>query len=388
MFWNRPERATNDDSTVRVALVGVDTTGAAPGGMATISRTIISGFAANPMIEIKPISNFSEGSFARRSYMALKAIAQIILLRNRLDVVHIQVAAGLSIERDLALAIVARIGRLPVIAQFHGAGQIDDFNNGSPGHRLSYRWLLRICHNVALGPKACEWLRSVNTNVRACVIPNGVDVPPQVWPFPDGPPKLVFVGRLGVRKGIFDLLQALESVHRSGLRIQLDLLGDGDLDEVRLAVKSSELLRDYVSILGWRDEIAVREALRAAWALVLPSYAEGLPMAILEAMATGRAVIATRVGEIENLVVDGLSGLLIDPGDIAGLGSALRRLADDPKYTQLLGIEGYEIARGRFTNELVLMKLEELYTAVPMSLRVGAPSRTCPNGLKAADRSQ
>jgi len=348
----------------RVALVGPDTSGSAPGGMATISRTLITGFAGNPKIEIIPIPNFDEGSMFRRLTMGLRAVLHIVRLRHAIDLVHIQVATGWSIERDLLLASIARITGIPVVAQFHGAGQIDDYTEGHAIHRLCYRALLRSSHNLALGPNALSWMRSVDANVWAVIVPNGVDVSNEPSAFPKGEPNVVFVGRLGERKGMFDLLSAMERLHRDGTRLHLSLLGDGDLEAVRAHVEGSESLRDYVLIQGWQGEDGVKEAIRSSWALVLPSYAEGLPMAILEAMASGRAVVATRVGETDSVVADGTNGLLVDAGDVTGLTEALRRVASDAAFAESLGREGHVLAQSRFSKGALLEELERIYCSL------------------------
>jgi glycosyltransferase involved in cell wall biosynthesis len=358
------DEVNKNHNSVGVALVGVDTNGVAPGGMATISRTLISGFEHNPVIDILPISNFDEGSRYRRLYMGVGAVWQVMKRRRRIDLVHIQVAVGWSIERDLLLAAVARLLGLPVIAQFHGAGQIDDFTTGPAVHRLGYRMLLRLCHNVALGKNVLDWLQSVEHGARATIIPNGVDVPDDPSSFPDGPPSMVFVGRLGQRKGVYDLLAAFEQLEPSGHAFQLKLLGDGEVAEIQRRVDSSPFLRQYVSILGWQDEDSVKRALSAAWALVLPSYAEGLPMAILEAMAAGRAVVATRVGDVETLVHDDVNGILVRAGDISGLADALDRIANDSGLARRLGVEGHKMAKSNFTNAMMLHRLEALYLDV------------------------
>jgi glycosyltransferase involved in cell wall biosynthesis len=349
---------------LRIALVGVDTTGQAPGGIATVSRRIISGFQHHPTISILPISNFNEGGVSRRIAMGLKAVFQLIQFRRHIDLVHVQVASGLSIERDLLLAAVARAERIPVIAQFHGAGQIDDFKKGSRLHRLNHHALVRLSHNLALGSNVLDWLRSIDSKAWATIAPNGVDVPESPAPFPNGLPTLVFAGRLGKRKGVFDLLTAVEILQKQGITLRLNLLGDGDLVAVQQRVDGSDFLRDSVSILGWQNEEGVKRGIEDAWSLVLPSYAEGLPMSILEAMALGRAVVATRVGDVEDLVSDGISGLLVQAGDVAGLTEALRRIVTDAEFAQRLGVKGHVSASKNFSTTAMLKKLEDIYLDV------------------------
>jgi glycosyltransferase involved in cell wall biosynthesis len=341
-------------------LVGPDVTGGAPGGMATISRALLAGFDPEPAVEMEAIANFDEGGNLRRLMMGLRAVVEVIRRRRSIDVVHIQVAHQWSIERDLVLVATARAMGIPVVAQYHGAGQEEDYVNGSGFHRMCYRALIRLCRNLMLGPKSLHWLRAVDPNASAAVIPNGIDTAPEPAPFPTGPPSLVFVGRLGERKGVYDLLSALERLDGEGIRPETRLLGDGEIETVRARVTGTEL-SGHVSVEGWQDAEAVTAALRSSWALVLPSYAEGLPLAILEAMSLGRAVVSTPVGEIDNLVSDGISGLLIEPGDVAGLATALRQVMSDREATEKMGVRGHEHVLADFSTASVLRQLEDVY---------------------------
>ena len=131
----------SDSAKLHVALVGVDVWGSAPGGMASISRTLLQQFAQRDGVELVPITNFDEGSLLRRLYVGWRAAFRIATYRGPLDLIHLQVADGWSIERDLVSVLVAKIRRIPVVAQFHGAGQVADYENGNPVHRYEYRVL-------------------------------------------------------------------------------------------------------------------------------------------------------------------------------------------------------------------------------------------------------
>jgi len=358
-------------AAVRVALVGPDVNGGAPGGMATISRALLAGFDRRGGVEMEAIANFDERGTLRRLAMGLKAVAEVVRKRRSIDVVHVQVAHQWSIERDLLLVVTARAMGIPVVAQYHGAGQMEDYANGTELHRRCYRALMRRCRNLVLGPRALEWLRGVDPDAWVDVVPNGIDTPPDPMALPTGPPSLVFAGRLGERKGTYDLLSALERLGREGVRPETRLLGDGEVDAVRARVDGSEALSGHVSVEGWQDADVVTEALRSSWALVLPSHAEGLPLAILEAMSLGRAVVSTPVGEIDSLVSDGMTGLLVQPGDADGLAAALRQVVSDREATEKMGVRGHERVVADFSTESVLRRLEAVYR----SAVAGTPRR-------------
>ncbi len=136
---------------------------------------------------------------------------------------------------------------------------------------------------------------------------------------------LLFVGRLTAIKGVFVLLDALENVAETGAR--LTLIGDGP-DRAALEAETRRRGLD-VAFLGYRSQAEVAAALRDADALVLPSFAEGVPVVLMEAMASGRPVIATQVGGVSELVTP-KAGILVAPGNSEALASAIRSLAESP----------------------------------------------------------
>jgi colanic acid/amylovoran biosynthesis glycosyltransferase len=136
-------------------------------------------------------------------------------------------------------------------------------------------------------------------------------------------PRLVSVGRLSEQKGHSVLIDAAAELARAGREFELVLVGDGELRapiEERIADFG---LAGRVRITGWLDGAGVREELRKARALVLPSFAEGLPVVIMEALAMGRPVISTYVAGIPELVASGACGWLVPAGSVAELADAM-----------------------------------------------------------------
>lgn len=141
-------------------------------------------------------------------------------------------------------------------------------------------------------------------------------------------PRLVCVGRLCEQKGQLLLVQALGRLVDRGLSLHLVLAGDGEMRAAIEAQVEALGLCEHVTITGWVDGARVRAELLAARALVLPSFAEGLPVVIMEAMALGRPVISTYVAGIPELVVDGSAGWLVPAGDVDALAEAMQRCLD------------------------------------------------------------
>lgn len=158
--------------------------------------------------------------------------------------------------------------------------------------------------------------------------------------------RLVFVGRLAPAKGLRVLLEAVQSLSRSGHRICITLIGDGP-DRSALEAMARPL-GDVVTFAGALSQEEVAGRLAESDVFVLPSFAEGVPVVLMEAMATGLPTIATRIAGVAELVHDGVSGLLVPPGDAESLGRAIVALSGDPNLRKNMGRSGRELVEDDF----------------------------------------
>lgn len=189
------------------------------------------------------------------------------------------------------------------------------------------------------------------------LIYHGVDIArfrdiPDVAPADDGPVRLLFVGRLEDGKGLFDLLDAVERLEE----VRLDIAGDGPLyNDLQTAVSDRDL---NVTLLGYRDDIP--QLMSRADVFVLPSYREGTPRVITEAMAAGLPVVATDIAGIPDQVTDGKTGVLVTPGDVDELTRVLRELISDPHRRGRYGALAQEHVN-EFAVETAAERYRDLY---------------------------
>jgi glycosyltransferase involved in cell wall biosynthesis len=180
---------------------------------------------------------------------------------------------------------------------------------------------------------------------------------------PPAAPRLVSIGRLGEQKGHLVLVDAVARLAREGVPFELTLVGDGPMRasvERRIAEHG---LDGRVRISGWKSNDEVRAALRDARALVLPSFAEGLPVAFMEALALGRPVVTTFVGGIPELVEPGVTGWLVPAGAVLPLADAIREvLTLSPEELARLGRAGAEKVRARHDARREAEKLRGLFS--------------------------
>lgn len=190
-------------------------------------------------------------------------------------------------------------------------------------------------------------------------------------------PRLLFVGRLAAVKGAPLLLDAMAALARRHADARLTFVGDGpDRAALERRVDAAGL-RDRVTFTGYLDPAGVAARLREADALVLPSFAEGVPVVLMEAMATAIPVVTTRIAGIPELVEDGVSGLVVPPGDVAALTGALERLAADHDLGVRLGRAGRETVVAGYDVRVEAAWLRRLLDgaaagALPDGLRPGA----------------
>jgi glycosyltransferase involved in cell wall biosynthesis len=144
-------------------------------------------------------------------------------------------------------------------------------------------------------------------------------------------PMFVSVGRLSEQKGQAVLIEAAGLLRDHGAKFFLNILGDGELRPLLEAMIDRLNLRDHVRLSGWADAATVRREMLRSRALVMASFAEGLPVVIMEALALGRPVIATSVAGIPELVETGICGWLVPPGSAPALAEAMRAALDAPE---------------------------------------------------------
>lgn len=175
-------------------------------------------------------------------------------------------------------------------------------------------------------------------------------------------PRMVCVGRLCEQKGQLLLVEAVSLLANKGLDFELVLAGDGEMrSEIETLIEKYKL-NEKITITGWISSHQVREEILAARALVLPSFAEGLPVVIMEAMALRRPVLTTYVAGIPELVLDKACGWLFAAGDVHALADTLEQfLSTPPNVLQAMGDAAYERVIARHSIDTEAAKLSALF---------------------------
>jgi glycosyltransferase involved in cell wall biosynthesis len=179
--------------------------------------------------------------------------------------------------------------------------------------------------------------------------------------------KLLYTGRLSIEKGLSVLFESLKLLGDAGRDYELTLVGDG-VDRDRLEAHARELAIDrHLVFAGYRSQQEVGEYLRQSDIFILPSFAEGVPVSLMEAMATGIPVVATNVGGVSELVESERTGLLVPPADSAALAQAIARYQDDQELRRCVASHGRERVIQQYNVEIEGQKLHDFISAAENS---------------------
>lgn len=320
------------------------------GGIASVIRGL-QNFFLEKGIDFKIISTTTERKNIYKIFQFLSAWTRLFIncICSRNSVFHIHMASRGSYLRKFLMAFTCWISRSPFIIHLHGA-RFDQFYKNDLGWigKFSVRFIFRKADQIiALSESWKAWIESIAGVHNVKVVFNGVPTRETIKRSFDGSSNILFLGRLGARKGVDELLSAIREVARDYPAVTLELAGDGDVEKYRALAHDMP----YVKFLGWIDDSARSAALAKATIFCLPSWHEGLPMSILEAMSVGLPVVSTYVGGIPEAVIDDVSGILVEPGDVDGLVRALHRMLDDPKQAEEMGRAGKSQHEKLFSTE-------------------------------------
>jgi glycosyltransferase involved in cell wall biosynthesis len=311
------------------------------GGIATVEKLIIKHVSSD--IKIEHITSHDEGSIIHRIKVFTKSFSLLAwrLLTQKTDIVHLHISDGGSILRKALLALMAFTFRKPVLIHTHGAEFHITYAKLPKWIQQIFSFLFSHCGAFIVLSKAWKDYYVENLGLdeqQVVILPNPTELPYEV-PVRSNREKVKigFFGRVGERKGTFDLIKAFANLPPA-LKNSAEIIiaGDGDLDKARMLV-SHLGLTNHINFLGWIDSQKRDELLASVDIFALPSYNEGFPMALLEAMGWALPAIVTPIGGIPELITQKKNGLLVNPGDIQELSDAIQCLIEDEDLRISLG---------------------------------------------------
>lgn len=340
------------------------------GGILTTCRILLqSSFTENfelLTIDSTQISN-PPPSFLIRLPFAIKRLFKFIglLYASSPDAVILFTSVGSSILEKGLMAWISRTKSLPVFLFPRSAGLIDTVNNS----QLEKVWI-KLCmrgatHILCQGETWQRFATTLNYPISHSPIIKNWSATTTLLDignsrrFVDYPtiPTILFLGWLEREKGIFELLEACRGLFSKGLKFKLIIAGRGHAELMSKSFVDSNNLQGDVEFVRWVQGVEKEALLKTADILVLPSWAEGFPNAIIEAMATKVAVIVSSVGNIPDIITDRQEAILVPPKSRQALQSAIEELLKDTGLRREIAERGYVFARENFSVEIGIAKL-------------------------------
>ena len=344
------------------------------GGMAAVAGQIMrlgcGGRTRMEYAETTSAAAGAEGAFTKvRRHLRRLHELRAVIRRRQADIVHIHTCSGFSFFRSALDMVAAQRLGAKVVLHVHGAAFDEFYAASSAMSRHVIGWTLaRADVVIAL---SLDWRRKLLTmapRARVVVIENAVEMPERISVQTPGrtagPCRFLLLARMDVWKGIDDLLAACVLLRDQAVPFELTLAGPpgtaGDERSMSMKIAARHLDRHvhYTGILQGEEKC---RALASCNAYVQPSHSEGMPIALLEALAYGLPVIATRVGAVPEVIADGCEGLLVPPRSPAALAGAMRRLACDPALRSRMSAAARTLAEQRFTPARLATDLSALY---------------------------
>jgi Glycosyltransferase len=316
---------------MRVLFVGEDIQ-RSKGGIVTVMKQLLHNPVLKESVDYKTVFTTGDAYSATKKIIGwVRAFLQLLYYLPSCKIVHIHHASNLNFWLSAAMAHLAKLFGRKVILHNHGA-DFKLFYDGlsKSAQKRIERAVTRVDANIVLSRSWQNWYRSIAPRANWVVLPNSVNIPADVPAKKIGQSgiSLVYLARIEERKGFFDMMNMLPGLLEQFRNCKLYVAGQGDTDMVKN--KAQELnLADKIEVLGYIDYSQKDQLLRKGHVLLLPSYEEGLPMALLEAMSYGMVPVTTPVGGIPEVIVHGENGMLLQPGDTVAMRNCVEWVIGD-----------------------------------------------------------
>ena len=356
----------NENKKINILMIAPDPNRTL-GGMSTVIKNYENA-GLSDKVNYKFIPSTKDGGAIGKILLFAIAIIRVIysFMFTEVDIVHIHSASRGSFKRKSLLVNISKIFGKKVILHLHGA-EFNDFyeNECSPKQKINVKKTFYKCDTViVLGQ---EWKSKISKYCDAHieVLNNAIEVPKENL-YSTNSNKITVLGRLGHRKGTFDIIKVAKELSKQYPKTKIILAGDGDIELVKSKI-IEENLSENIDVLGWVNEEKRCSILKDTKIYILPSYNEGMPMSILEAISYGIPVISTNVGSIPTVIENSVNGYIIEAGDTDSLFTKIKELIDNDKKRSTMSNNNYKKAKERFSIESNIDALMKIYRKLIIS---------------------
>ncbi|WP_173051255.1 glycosyltransferase family 4 protein [Nitrospira sp. KM1] len=303
--------------------------------------------------------------WARMLYSAWRGCVFVpTVVFKRPAVVSIHTADRSSFYRKLFYIVVVRLFSIPVVVHVHPASFVEFFVKGNRLTRFAITTVADISNRIVfLSDIAASQFRELFPHTRMAVIPNPVDVD-RYGVEPRAPMKdhyrILFMGWIVREKGVYDIVDAMPDVLARFPQAEFLFAGNKETEQLKNMIDERQLSR-HAKVLGWVEGREKYELLMSSRLLLLPSYSEGIPNVILEAMASGLPVVTTPVGGIPSVFVEGETGYFVSPGNPRELSARIVQMLSDDEDCEKISRSSRQRVKALYDLEVIGRQLEHLY---------------------------
>lgn len=347
---------------IKVLMVGPDRS--VHGGISAMVNSYYEAGLGNE-VDLKYIGTMREGSKVKKLLVAIGAYLEFASVVSRYDVVHVNAASDRSFMRKSYFIRCAKRHGKKIVLHQHGGDFKNYYENQISDKRRSYfRKTLDMADvMLVLTSSWKEYFGNLTRPEKITVFPNGVKTAGYEADNIDVTfdkkdlNKLLFLGRICADKGIDELIRAVSELHDTNPRIRLYLGGIYEEERYKRIIEESP----FAEYLGWISGSEKDRYLDECGIYVLPSYYEGLPVSVLEAMLHGCVVVSTKVGGIPEIIDDGKEGYLVEPKDADALKEAIKKAMEERAVGKELAKNAKKRVLEQFSVEKSVVSLVRIY---------------------------
>lgn len=307
------------------------------GGISTVVNSYYE-LGLNQKINMIYLPTMEDVNKIKKLILAVNAYLKFRSVVKKCDVVHVHMAAQASYTRKALFVRKAKKAGKKVIIHQHAA-DFDEFflKQSDDTRRKDIKTVFGLADKVIVLSEEWEefFAKNICDSNKIVVIHNGVIIPDYEKKSYDDH-GVLFLGRLGKRKGTYDLLKAIPLILKVVPDAMFYLGGDGDVEECK-KIATNACFADHLRFLGWVLHNTKEEYFKKCSTFILPSYHEGMPISVLESMAYGLATVSTNAGGIPQIIDNGIDGYRIEAGDVQAFVETLSNLIVDSEKKRILG---------------------------------------------------
>ena len=333
------------------------------GGMVTVMTSIMN----SPLSKKYNIIHIPTYVYGRKFLLFFASIFKIIFYKliYRVELAHVHMASYGSFYRKSIIISLSKILHIKVVLHCHGAC-FEKFYNSVKENKKEYikKTFAKTEKVIVLSESWKEFFKTIVDENKIAVLYNSVNVPNKIDrnelnKVPTG----LFLGRIGERKGAYDLIETVKNIKNEGIKIKILMAGDGEIQKAKDIIKK-ENIEDSIEILGWIDNKQKEEYLESSDFYILPSYDEGMPMSVLEAMSYSLPVITTDVGGIPEIVRMKKNGIMVKPGNKDEIKNAIKKIIENNEFRKEISENAYETILKKFNFKHYEEFLDKLYKQI------------------------